>query len=468
MIENLHLYFTSDLHSHFENWPKIMTYLKGQKSIHASDHTYSLIMDNGDHMDRVNPISEATAGAANVDLLSRAAFDVCTFGNNEGITLDRDQFFHLYDEATFDVVCANVKSIDHNNPKWLKSYKMFQTPSGINIAIIGLTAPFNHFYQPMGWHAQDPLKALKLVLIEVKPVADIIVVLSHLGIDQDEQIAQYFKEVDIIVGGHTHHLFESGQRINQSILGAVGKFGLYVGKVSLNYDHSKKQIIHKAIEAINITDLPDDINTTKQLMTFKEQADLALDEIVCELKEPLEVNWFKETQIIKALTKTLRSWTHADVAMLNAGLLLESFPKGPVTLKDIHRICPHPINPCVVEISGQELLELIRLGLQDHYVNYAVKGFGFRGKVMGRLIYEGIEIEFKDTEANEPFIRSVWIGSQALDVHKQYKVATADMFTFGQLAPQIARARNKKFFMPEFVRDLLSVTLKNIEMMGMD
>ena len=74
-------------------------------------------------------------------------------------------------------------------------------------------------------------------------------------------------------------------------------------------------------------------------------------------KEPIEVHWFKETAIMQSLTDELLSWTKADAAMLNAGLLLDSLDKGVITYKDVHRICPHPINPCVVILVEKHYLK---------------------------------------------------------------------------------------------------------------
>lgn len=460
MKETLHIYYTSDLHSHFENWPKIVYFLKEKIHQHQRKQEPYLILDNGDHLDRVQPISEASKGLGNVTLLNEAKYDVVTFGNNEGITLDRDELYHLYDDAKFSVVCANVVSQDGDNPAWLKRYVIKDVTPDFKVGIIGLTAPFNHFYHPMGWDALDPLKQLKLTLTELTPQVDSIIVLSHLGVDQDELIAKYFDEVDLIIGGHTHHLFKVGKQINNSILSAVGKFGHYVGQASLTYDTDKRAVIEKTAHALPIDTLEVDSATEMLLDTLGEQASRTMSDVVCTLPAPLEVDWFKDTPIIQSLTETLKSWTGADLAMLNAGIILESLPKGDVTLHDLHRICPHPINPAVVEITGRELQEVIREGLTERYIHYPVVGYGFRGKVMGVLVYDGVEIELKEADRHEPLIRSIYINQKLLDPNKTYTLATADMFTFGHLAPNIAHASKKTYFMPEFMRDLLKISLE--------
>ncbi len=59
---------------------------------------------------------------------------------------------------------------------------------------------------------------------------DLLVLMSHLGINADRQIARDFPELDVILGSHTHHLFEKGEVINGVQIGAAGKFGLTLAK----------------------------------------------------------------------------------------------------------------------------------------------------------------------------------------------------------------------------------------------
>lgn len=137
--------------------------------------------------------------------------------------------------------------------------------------------------------------------------------------------------------------------------------------------------------------------------------------------------------------------------MLNAGVLLERLPAGPVTNGDIHRICPHPINPCIVELNGIELKETIERAQTDEIVQLQLKGFGFRGKVLGLMLFSGIEITAK----------GIFIQGKPIQAEQSYRLATLDMYTFGFLFPHIAEAANKTYLLPEFLRDVLFAMLKN-------
>lgn len=461
MSEDIFFYYTSDLHSHFENWSKITGFLNEKKAQRMREKQSYWLFDNGDHMDRVHPISEALLGKGNVALLNQAKYDFVTLGNNEGITLEHHDLFQLYNDADFSVVCANLTSLDGVNPNWLKASDQFKTQSGIKVGIIGLTAPFQAFYEPLGWHVEDPFIGLERELIKLKDETDIIILLSHLGINDDEWIADHYPAVDVIIGGHTHHLFRDGHTRNESILTAAGKYGHYVGEIILTWDHELNQLINKQAYATQIDHIEEDSETKLLIEQQSKVANIQLEQQITTLTKPLVISWNEETELIKDLTKTLLDWTKADIAMLNTGLLLESLPAGLVTYADIHRICPHPINPCVVTLKGQELIEVIRMSLTKSFKELEVQGFGFRGKVLGKMVYAGLGLKTEvDQDGEERLIGASW-NNNSIDPKQTYSVATADMFTFGHLSPQIARSKSKRFFMPEFIRDLLVETLKN-------
>ena len=461
MKEKLYIYYTNDLHSHFMQWPRTAGYLKTMKRKRKSHGDDYFLVDAGDHMDRVHPISEASMGKANVEMLNEVGYDVVTIGNNEGITLGHDELYHLYDEADFRIVCANLKHQQGKPPSWLSASEIFETESGIRIGFIGLTAPFNAFYEPLGWHLTSPYEELAEQIGPLTEKTDIIVLLSHLGFSEDEEIARRFPEVDVIIGGHTHHLLKSGMHVNNSLLTAAGKHCMFAGEVVITYDHFRKQVIEKEAYAVDVSDYPPDEETKKLVDAWNEEAEDTLNEKVVELAHPLEVDWYKDTPIMQDLTDTVRKWTNADVSLLNAGLLLDEVPKGTVTYGDIHRICPHPINPVVVHLRGDELIEVIRASLKKDFMEIELKGFGFRGKVIGRMLFSGISVATKIHSDGTEAVKDVSFpdGSE-VDKQRTYRIATADTFTFGRLLPEIAKSEMKEYFLPEFLRDLLLETLK--------
>ncbi|MFT8323485.1 MAG: bifunctional UDP-sugar hydrolase/5'-nucleotidase [Bacillus sp. (in: firmicutes)] len=448
-MEVIHIYHTNDLHSHFENWPKIFKLLRERKKWHedAGDPVY--FFDIGDHLDLWHPYTEATKGKINSTLLEEENYTAVTIGNNEGITLSYEALDSLYQEASFDVILANLYKANGERPEWLIPYKIYQTNTGTKIGVVGLTAFFEHLYELLGWKLTDPFTELEQQLSLLKENADIIIVLSHLGINEDEEMAARFPEIDIILGAHTHHILHQGKLINNSLLGAAGKFGYFAGHMVITVDPISKRIIDKQAELYETKNLPAPQEEEAFIANLYEQGKQALSEEVCILTD----TWSKES-IASYLCKEIQSWCQADCAILNEGLILNNLQAGVVSYFDLLSICPHPINPCKVVLTGAELKEII-LDMKDNkWEHYHLKGLGFRGTLMGKIISHGI------TSETTGKLVTYYIDDKEMDAESKYTVAIPDMFTFGNFFPAIYRAKEKEYFLPEFMRNILAEKLK--------
>ena len=62
MKEKINLFYTNDLHSYFQHWPQVVTFLKQRRLEAKRRGESSWTFDIGDHLDRVNPVTEATMG----------------------------------------------------------------------------------------------------------------------------------------------------------------------------------------------------------------------------------------------------------------------------------------------------------------------------------------------------------------------------------------------------------------------
>ncbi|MBS7726714.1 5'-nucleotidase C-terminal domain-containing protein, partial [Vibrio cholerae] len=140
-----------------------------------------------------------------------------------------------------------------------------------------------------------------------------------------------------------------------------------------------------------------------------------MEEPVVHLKESLPVDWFHETAFSHMLANALKTWCGAEIGMVNAGVLLEGLEEGVVTRGDIHRICPHPINPCLLKVPGKTLREVILKARRPNMENLEVKGFGFRGKVMGKMIYAGVEVIPDTIPGNKILLEDVLINGESLE-----------------------------------------------------
>lgn len=455
MRKIIHIYHTNDLHSHLENWPRIVRFLQERRRLHEQAGEHVFVFDLGDHADRSHPMTEGSLGKRNVDLLNEVGCDAATIGNNEGITLPKDGLDHLYDHASFPIVLANLFHPNGERPKWALPSIVLTLAHDVKIGLTGATAFFSSAYEQLGWKLTPPVEELQKQSAKLKEQADILVILSHLGIYDDERIGREIPDADVVLGAHTHHLLHEGKEVNGTLLAAAGKFGYYVGHVTIEWDTEQKQVVHKQARVYKTSeDLEAPLNEQQQIQEYLDEGKQALNQPVVRLGESLTSEWFAPSPLPTLLCEGLREWCGADCAMLNAGVVLEGLQAGTVTKYDIHRVLPHPINPCLVELQGDELKEVLKQTLDDRLTHLAIKGLGFRGKVMGQFVYDRVDLDMESY--------SVKIDGQEIDPDKVYKLATLDMFAYGQFFPEIYRAPKKTHFMPEFLRDVMEWKLLHL------
>lgn len=159
------------------------------------------------------------------------------------------------------------------------------------------------------------------------------------------------------------------------------------------------------------------------------------------------------------LADFLKDWCEADVGMVNAGVLLDGLEAGDITLEMLHRICPHPINPCRVSLSGEEFREVVQQALHPEMEQLRVKGLGFRGEVMGRMAFSGVRFDTEPIADGSFQVTAIYVGDKLLSSSDKVSIGTIDMFTFGRMYPAIIRAKEKKFYLPELLRDVLAHAL---------
>ncbi|WP_100332176.1 bifunctional metallophosphatase/5'-nucleotidase [Bacillus xiapuensis] len=448
MRKTIHIYHTNDLHSHFENWPRIRRFLQERKSWHQEAGEEVFLFDLGDHVDRSHPLTEGTLGQANVELLNQAQVNAGTIGNNEGITLPKEALDRLYQRADFPVVVANLYDSDGGRPSWARPSYLFEMANGMKLGVTGVTAFFQASYEELGWKLSHPHDELKQQVVQLKQQADMIIVLSHLGIHDDEKIAADHADVDVVLGAHTHHLLHEGKDIHGTLLAAAGKFGYYVGHVELEIDLETKSIVSKKASVYRTSEeLEAPPGEKEQIEQFYEQGKKSLQQPVVQLPSPLSCCWFEPSELPSILCEALTEWCEADCGFLNAGVVLDGLEAGMVTRYDLHRILPHPINPCAVELTGAELKEVMKQTFNEEWPHLTVKGLGFRGKVMGQFVFDRMEADMK---------RYLFrVNGRDIVAGRTYRLATLDMFTYGYFFPQLQRAASKKYFMPEFLRDVL-------------
>lgn len=459
-MNRVHILHTNDLHSHFESMPAIHTLLHRLSEQLEGEGDKVFRVDLGDHMDRFSLETEGTLGRANRSVMDITGYELITLGNNELLTFSKEELHELYEKSPFKVLALNVEEEDGSRPPWIQPWEIREV-DGFRIGFLGVTIPFPQFYELLGWQVSDPFEVLPEAVSRLRKEVHAVVILSHLGIGNDRRLAEMVPGIDVILGSHTHHLLEVPERVGNTLIAAAGKFGGHVGHVTLELNPTRQQVTRREGGCLPVAAVDPDPQLEARIRGFRREAEAHLSETIRELDRPLPVDWYAESPLGNFLADGLLHWVpDSDCALVNAGQLLGGLQAGSVTRGRLHQICPHPINPVRLVLSGGEIRRILEESLIRDRQELEIRGFGFRGKKLGMMNLAGMEAEMNSLKPAGKRLGQVEINGAPLDEDRDYRVATIDMFTFGAGYEEFKKGREKKYFLPEFLRDVLAHHLR--------
>ena len=272
--------------------------------------------------------------------------------------------------------------------------------------------------------------------------ADIVVVLSHLGVRYDEQIAETYPQVNLVIGSHTHHLFEEGKLVNETYLAAADRYGYYLGCIDLTVENGR--LIECQIEAIPtksyILDLDKEDETFIKAMREEGHHRLAQKK-VANLGRELD---FDET--CQLVLQAVCQETDSQLTLLNTGLIMKTL--GPqVTMADLQEALPHQMRMARLVVTGQELKEICQevFTKAELLKNQAIKGMGFRGKTFGEVITGN----FAYKNGNLLYNRRV------VDSNEKFSLVLVDQYYFASYFPTI-KEKEVTLLFPDLLRELVA------------
>ncbi len=202
-----------------------------------------LLFDAGD-FSQGTPYFNFYHGRIEVDAMNRMGYDAVVLGNHE-FDYGVDTLAAVLKNAQFAVVCANYDITNSPLENIVKPYTILRRENlrigvfGISIDPQGLISEKN--FQPL--QCLDPVESAQQTanLLKEQKDCDLVVCLSHRGTHQgDVELAKATRNIDIIIGGHTHKIVENMYVENidgdSVLLSQMGKSGARIGKISVEME----------------------------------------------------------------------------------------------------------------------------------------------------------------------------------------------------------------------------------------
>lgn len=207
-----------------------------------------LLFDAGDFF-QGTPYFNFYNGNIEIEAMNKMGYDAGTIGNHE-FDDGMDTLAKVLKKADFPFVNANYNVVNTPLNNLLKSYIIIKK-AGLKIGVFGVgVKPEGLIFQKnyKGLLYENPVqKAIEISnLLKNKEKCDLIVCLSHLGTDStdvnptDWNIAKATKDIDIIIGGHSHQVIVNKIENNADgkpvIIAQMGKSGVYLGRIDLTFE----------------------------------------------------------------------------------------------------------------------------------------------------------------------------------------------------------------------------------------
>jgi len=253
--DRIQIVHTNDIHGHMDVTDKVSTgngsFDQGGlvataaqiERLRAQAPERTLLLDGGDAWQGTY-ISNENKGQAITKIMSLLRYDAQVVGNHD-FDWGTENLRQRTMEASFPFLCANCAESNGAVPSYLKPY-IVKDLGLVKVAVIGLILPdaasIIKASSIAGIHFTDAAKTARTYLPRMRSEADLIVALTHIGLDNDRRLATAVPELDVIVGGHSHTALRAAVTVGKTVIVQTGAYTANLGHLELVIDPASKTV----------------------------------------------------------------------------------------------------------------------------------------------------------------------------------------------------------------------------------
>ena len=382
-------------------------------------------------------IADLTEGKAMVEALNHLGYDAMAIGNHEpdfGTAVLRQRM----KDATFTVVAANL--IERKGSKPFAKPYVVKKVGGVAVGILGLAYPKTPWTTAAKNVAevefQDPVPAVKHYLPKMRDDgAELVVVLSHLGLGGDKLLAKAVEGIDVIVGGHSHNRMAKAEKVGTTLIVQAGAHGSDLGRLELTVERGKVTAHVCTLTLLDHDKVEADADAERLLKRLLEPHRKAMDEVVGKA-----AGWLvraqtlagqearkrdEESPIDSLFADILREQTKADVALLPGVGYGVAIPPGPITAAQLRQMVPHEGKVVTMRLSGTQIIEVLEQAVENVFTDDPAV------KVGGMIQVAGIRFRYDPKMAKGHRVWHVERTEGRWKPMDEYTVATNTMMAGG-------------------------------------
>ena len=263
-LKKITILHTNDVHSHIDPFPKNDPLNPNGGGVIAranlinlikKDNPHTLVLDAGDVF-QGTPYFNFFGGELELKLMSKMGYNASTLGNHE-FDNGMEKLSKVLKHANFSFLNSNYTLKNTPLENKIKSHEIFKI-NGIKIGVFGLGIELEGLVEKKlykGVKYLNPIEISKDISDDLKynHNCDLIICLSHLGFSYSKDknimcdliLAKQTKNIDLIIGGHTHTFLDEPVKVKNLenkdvIINQVGCFGINLGKIDFYFSENKK------------------------------------------------------------------------------------------------------------------------------------------------------------------------------------------------------------------------------------
>lgn len=456
--------FTSDVHCGMVDGFGYAGLEQIRESLEAMGYT-TLLVDDGDAI-QGGVTGTLTRGEAIIRVMNALKYDVVIPGNHD-FDYGVDRLMELTEMADFPYICCNFKK----EGKRVFPDHLIKEVCGVKIGFVGVTTPqtltasnpkifLNDKGEPVYDFSQDETgegvySAVQSAVDSARAEgAEVVYLMAHLG---NESVCSPWTYADVISNttgidavfdGHSHDTEQvtmknkDGADVKRVAVGyklnCIGYSHVTADKTVAetdawswpNQDGMTKLIMIRNRVSAEIEKVQAKVDEKKNEVIAKSEVELTIDDPVAkdEKGQPVRMVRRAETNLGDLCADSLRDQLGTDIGITNGGNVRNSVDKGDITYGEILDVCPFMGTACVVEATGQQILDALEWGARSvpdecgSFLQVSGMSYDIDVSVPSCCLQDerGMNTGFK----GERRVKNVTVGSEPIDPKKTYTVGS--------------------------------------------
>jgi 2',3'-cyclic-nucleotide 2'-phosphodiesterase (5'-nucleotidase family) len=377
----------------------------------------TLLVDAGDVMTG-NPITDrvfrGAEGGALFEMMNLIGYDAWAPGNHD-FDISQENFRRLVAIPRFPTLSANLRDDRNGFPFGNRPYAIVER-GGVRIGIIGVMHPglygLVNQNNLTGVRVLSPLETVQKYVDEIDPKTDLIIILSHQGVDLDSAMAEGLHGADVIIGGHSHTRLRHPKSVNGILIVQAGSSTENLGVLQLTVAEDR---VVKSDGWLIPTWVRPGPARQGQLVALVDSMKEEIDREYSEVIATLTGEWKRgerQSPIGTFIAEAQRVAAGADVGFMNTHGIRKDQPAGPMTKRDLFEILPFRNLLATFQLSGAELKEIVRYSLERR----------------SAIQISGLTATFARVGNGRVEVREVIVNGKPVEPEAMYRCAASDYF----------------------------------------